>query len=146
MIGTRALPADRRYGGHRLGEQRTDDQLSAALDGILGGRASAFLRALVILDNELQARRVALEEGELGRLLQSLGNRGGLRTARQRQQHGDLDGTLGIERALGGIFRGHRWRSIPRHRETRCRSMRQAWRRSRRMRGHEASLDDVVSP
>src|SRR5256885_3089665 len=57
-----------------------------------GGGLGALRRALVVLDDQLQARVVALEQGELARLLEALADHAGMALRRQRHQQGDLDG------------------------------------------------------
>ena len=92
------MPAWRATGAtvrHRLGKQRPQDERGPGLDGLLGGGLGAFRRALVVLDDELQGRVVALEQGELGRLLQALADQTRLAGRRDRQDQRDLDQLLG---------------------------------------------------
>ena len=74
----------------RSRHQRAEDDLGAFLDGFLGSGPSAFGRALVVLEAQLQIGVAAVDQRHLAGLLQGLGNSRGRARQRQRQQHDDL--------------------------------------------------------
>jgi hypothetical protein len=84
------LARDRRYRDHRFGIERSQDQRGAALDRILDGRFGAIRSAFVILDDQLDGALLALEQGQLRRLLEVAGDDAGRTLAGQRHEQGDL--------------------------------------------------------
>ena len=102
------LARDRRHGSDGLGEQRTQDQLGAALDRLVGSSLRALGRALVVLDDQLHARAVALEQGKLARLLEALADDPGLAMGRQRHEQRHLDLVALVRCPLGRGCRSRR--------------------------------------
>ena len=75
--------------------------VAPSLIALLGCGPGAFRRALVVLDHQLQVGIVALEQRQLGGLLEALADQPGVALRRQRHEQRDLDRCLGF----GGFLR-----------------------------------------
>jgi len=73
-----------------MGEQRTDDDLGAFVERLLGGLLGALRGAGVVLDQELDVRIVELGERELGRIAHRLAGEARIAAGRERQHQPDL--------------------------------------------------------
>ena len=85
---------------HRLREERPENDLGAFVDRSLRGLLRAERGAAVVLDQELDIRRIEFGDRELGGIFHRLRDKAGIAGSRQRQDETDLDRAASDRAAL----------------------------------------------